>query len=144
MISLCLFYLSLRTESKWIVTLAYTFVGFTSFPTLNISFAYSSEVTFPIKEATASGLFILGSQALGIGMTNLLTVLQDEIGSKVILIMVGVNLIGTISAVLMKSVSSSMNMQDRRASLQSYASSSNKAEESIDMHEAHWVKEHKR
>lgn len=40
MLAMTLFYFSLHTEKKWIVTLAYAFVGFCTFPTLNLSFAY--------------------------------------------------------------------------------------------------------
>lgn len=140
MISIAAFYFALQTETKWIVTLSYAFVGFTVYPTMNVSFAYNSEITFPIKEATASGLFILGSQFIGFGLTNLISILIDELGTKAIFILVGTTLIGTISAIIMKPIPKARNNTLRKRAASTYQDSLLAEEESIDMHEAHWVK----
>ena len=108
------FYFSLRTEIKWVVTIAYALWGW-SFATLNVSFGFSSEITFPIKEATASGLFILGSQALGFGTTNIWTVVMnsfDDSKGEIIAfaILIFINVIGTLSAISMKQYKSIRNI----------------------------------
>lgn len=103
-----------------------------------MSFAYCSEITFPIKEATASGLFILGSQFIGFGLTNLVTVLIDKYSRNAIFILVGTTAIGMISAITMKQIPKKRNGTIRKKSIESYVDSL--SDQSIDMHDGHWDK----
>lgn len=107
-ISIILFWLSLETEIKILVTLSYVFVGFASFPALTVSYPYCSEVTFPINEATASGLLQLPLQFTGFGLTVVLTEIIElwkESNQGVLWSMLTLcicTLIGTTAAALMK------------------------------------------
>lgn len=77
MLSLLVFMFSLYSTKIWLVAITYAIFGFCCFPTIILTYAYASELTFPIKESTSSGMFILFSQLIGIGLTYLLTWLKD-------------------------------------------------------------------
>lgn len=120
---------TLRTENKAIVTVTYTLVGAFSFSILIVGYAYCSEITFPINEATAGGLFQFPLQVFGFVMTIVCPAIinkwedsnQGVFWSFILLIIC--TALGTFSAAIMKPIPKHRNQSIKDEATKSFEAS---------------------
>ena len=77
MITLLIFTLSLYSSKEWVVAITYISFGFCCYPILILAYAFSSEITYPIRESTSSGFFIMFAQIFGLILTYFVVWIKD-------------------------------------------------------------------
>lgn len=108
-LTILIFYLSLHTENRLIVAVAYGLFGFASFPSINVCIAYIAEITPSINEATSVGLALCLTDVIGFIVTNMCTkskeMFEGEQGTLVaIIILVVLTGLGTVLAAFVRDV----------------------------------------
>jgi len=111
-----------------IVSLTSAFVGFAAYPPLILGYAYCSELTFPINEATSGGLFQVPFEIFGffatIACTEIVHRMKGDQGVLwTIISMIACSVIGTISAMLIKPIPVERNNSIRSVASKEYEGS---------------------
>ncbi|KAJ3016564.1 UNVERIFIED_CONTAM: Major facilitator super domain-containing protein 7 [Siphonaria sp. JEL0065] len=76
------FYLGTTGQTAWLTYLGSAFIGIGGLPVMSIAFELGAECTFPVAEATSTGLLMTVSQVFSIIMLLLSNALKDEVTGK--------------------------------------------------------------
>ena len=97
-------------EQKHVTAFLYGLVGFCAYPIVMLWYLYSSEIAYPIKETTASGVFLLGCLIISTATTQILKnvvmkQLDNQAGALISMsILILMAAIGLLLAILMRPI----------------------------------------